>query len=209
MSENNRYVCQNVKMPLMPKAGDPVWEMAAQAYLSDVESGQTPFLLTEFRLLRDDAQRALFVRFKGQDDEVVSTFRRHDECLYEQDVFELFIADGEGLTAYKEIEVSPYDRHFTARVSFKSPDDFSLDMGWDIPGFITHADLKREQNLTFSLWRLPYDAFEKAPLPGTSFRFNAFRIDHSIRGRSLQAWQHTGIPNFHVPERFGFLDFTE
>lgn len=207
MTEKNRYLCLNLSMPVMPQAQDPVWDQAAQVFLSDTESAETPFLLTELRLLRDDAQQALFVRFKGQDDEVVSTFRRHDECLFEQDVFELFIAEHETLSSYKEIEVSPYDRHFTGLISFRSPDDFTLNMDWDIPDFITQTDLLRAQNLTFSVWRIPYRAFEVMPKTGQSFRFNAFRIDHSRRERSLQAWQPSGVPNFHVPERFGFLDF--
>ena len=54
---------------------------------------------------------------------------------------------------------------------------------------------------------LPYAAFDRPPAPGTSWRFNVYRIDHSRRGIELMAWQATGEPNFHVPARFAFLDF--
>jgi hypothetical protein len=207
MSELNHYTCQNLSLPAFPEASDPCWERAPRSILSDTVSGKTPFLLTEFRLLRSDTAQAFFLRFLAEDDIVQSTFRLHEECLYRQDVLEVFITEGGDMQRYKEIEVSPYDLHFTASVDYLSPNNFRLDMDWDIPCFITKTRYSKRESQTVSLWRIPYGAFSRSPQAGASWRFNAFRIDHSARGVDLQAWQTTGVPNFHIPERFGFLDF--
>jgi hypothetical protein len=202
-----RYVCLNHLLPGLPEAGDPCWEKAAPAELLEVESGKHPFLHTEFRLLRDDSAQAFYLKITAEDDEVRSTYRMHDETLYRQDVFELFLADGGTLRQYREIEVSPFDVTFTGTINFKSEAQRVLNMDWDIPGFVTRTRFFRQDNLTVSVWKLPYAAFEQMPVPGSAWRFNVFRVDHSRRGEELQAWQTTGARNFHVPERFGWLDF--
>ena len=208
MPEDHCYICINTLVPPMPDAGDPLWDKAPKAELHEVVSGRTPFLATEFRLLRDDSQGALFLRFLAEDDEVRSTFRLDDECLYRQDVFELFIADGENEREYWEIEVSPYDLHFTGTVLYEGPGQLKLDMDRDIPGFMTRTVFHRENYLTGSVWRIPYAAFHHPPRAGAEWRANLFRIDHSRRGEELQAWQATGEANFHVPERFGRICFS-
>lgn len=208
MAENKEYLCGQISAPEMPGWQDECWENAPQRFLADTVSGKTPFLSTEVRLFRDEGQEALFVRFLGEDDEVLSTFRMHNECLYRQDVFELFIAQGEDLTRYTELEVSPYDLRFTGEVT-NLGGRIQLDMDRDIPGFRTRTTLLREDFKTAAVWRIPYDAFEKRPKAGERYLFNAFRIDHhSTRGRSLQALNATGEANFHVTAAFIPLVFT-
>ena len=202
-----RYACLNLMLPELPEAGDSCWEKASPIELCDVQSGRRPFLHTEFRLLRDDSAQAFYLKITAEDDEIRSTFRMHDETLYKQDVFELFLADGGTLRQYKEIEVSPFDVSFTGTITFRSETQRQLNMDWDIPGFITKTRFSRQENQTLSLWKLPYAAFDQKPTPGNAWRFNVFRVDHSRRGEELQAWQMTGARNFHVPERFGWLDF--
>lgn len=205
--DTERYVCRNVSTGGFPGAFDPCWEQAPIAELKDVQTGKRPFLSTEFRLLRDDAAGVLFLRFMAEDDEIRSTFRLDDETLYKQDVFELFLADSDSLERYREIEVSPYDVTFTALVT-RQDGRSSLNMDWEIPGLQTRTRFDKASHQTVSVWALPYDAFSQAPVPGKPWRINVFRVDHSVRGEELQAWQHTGERNFHAPERFGWLDFT-
>lgn len=202
-----RYACLNLPLPSFPRADDPAWDKAAPAELLEVESGRRPFLHTEFRLLRDDAAQAFFLRFLAEDDEINSTYRLHDETLYTQDVFELFLADRGGLDHYKEIEVSPYDLTFTGTIDYTEDGRRVLNMDWGIPGFETKTRFDRAVHQTASVWKLPYAAFAGAPQPRSAWRFNVFRVDHSVRGQELQAWQPTGARNFHVPDRFGWLDF--
>lgn len=205
MTTSKEYPCKNIKTSHMPSWQDACWQEAPQRFLADTVTGETPFLNTELRLFRDDGQEALFVRFVGEDDEVISTFRLHDECLYKQDVFELFIAE-DSLEKYLELEVSPYDLHFVGDIC-NDQEGIRIDMGREMPGFQTKTWLLRKKLKTVSVWCIPYSAFAKKPGEGEQYRFNAFRIDHSVRGRSLQALNPTAEANFHVPSAFVPLVF--
>ena len=207
MSENVRYTCYPVTLKGMPAADDAVWDKAPAGELLEVESGRRPFLYTEFRILRDDSAGMLYVRFVAEDDCLHSTYRMDDEPLYTQDVFELFLSETGALSDYREIEVSPFDVIFTGNIHYIPQGERVLNMDWDIPGMKTLTRHDRAANRTEAVWQLPYAAFATAPRAGDAWRINVFRVDHSPRGIELQAWQATGARNFHVPERFGWLDF--
>lgn len=207
MTERARYACQRLAVRPGSELDAGLWSGLPALELVDVVSGETPFLSTRCQLLRDDERQLLFVRFQGEDDEQHSAFRLLDEPLYRQDVFELFLCEDGDLTRYKELECSPWDVHFDGLIHFVEGEGPRLDVSWDIGGWRSHTHFDRKRNLIVSCWALPYAAFSREPRAGESWRMGVFRIDHSQRGQSLQAWQATGQPNFHVPERFGSLDF--
>ncbi|NLX83937.1 MAG: hypothetical protein GXZ04_09045 [Clostridiales bacterium] len=204
-----RYACCNHELTAFPEANDPVWAKAPPAELKEVESGKRPFLRTEFQLIRDDKEKAFYLKITAEDDELHSTYRLDDETLYTQDVFELFIAEGGEITTYREIEVSPFDLTFTGTIRITEGGKRHLNMDWEMPGFVTKTRHNELAHQTISIWKMPYAAFNMAPVPGKPWRFNVFRVDHSRRGEELQAWQHTGARNFHVPECFAWLDFIQ
>lgn len=207
MSDKANYPCKNHAFPGFAEASDPAWEQAPEALMADTETGKRPFLLTAFRALRDDAQEALFIRFEAQDDQVVSTFRWDDEPLYQQDVLEVFITSKDPKAGYLELEASPYDLRFVGEITYNSPQERVLTMGIDLPGFQTRTHFDEPQHLLTSVWRLPYSAFSAKSGKGQRFSWNLYRVDHSERGISLQAWQATLAPSFHVPKAFGQLEF--
>ena len=203
----NRIKCRSIDIEGFPERENNAWLNAEKTSLVDVVSGEEPFLLTRFSIFRSDKQQKLYIMFEGQDDEIHSIYRWLDEPLYMEDVFELFISDENKLDRYIELEVSPYDVHFDGMISYDAKNNRRLDMSYDIVDWQTKTHFDQAKNKIVSIWSLPYSAFTNPPGPGVSWRINVFRIDHSVRGRSLQAWQQTCEPNFHVPEKFGFLDF--
>ena len=76
-------------------------------------------------------------------------------------------------------------------------------MSWDAKGWTTRTGFDKGSGRLISIWTLPYEALENKPKSGSSWRFGVFRV----AGEELQAWHMTGAANFHVPERFGYLDF--
>lgn len=206
-SSDKRYACYNQDLKGKFPTTEAQWLKAPKVPLVETESGERAFLHTEVQFLRDDKARILYARFTGEDDGLVSTYRMHDETIYRQDVFELFLCDTQNLNHYKEIEASPYDVHFTGTISFDAQGARSLSMDWDLPGFNTKTHYDEAKRSISSVWAMPYAGFDVPPAPGGSWRVNAYRIDHSARGIELMAWQMTGACNFHVPERFGWLDF--
>jgi hypothetical protein len=61
--------------------------------------------------------------------------------------------------------------------------------------------------------RVPWDAFgtHAAPRVGERWRVNLFRCVGAGETRGYVAWQPTLAPeaNFHVPEKFGWLQFRD
>lgn len=207
MADIAQYSCINLQLPSFLKEDDPAWDKAVQLPLVDVVSGDKPALQTSFCMLRDDKQGAFFVRFVAQDDQIQAYFRLHDEPIYQEDVFELFIAEGGNLKSYKELEVSPYDVHFDGEILYNGPGNIVLNTGWELQGFLTKTRFDPLAKRTVSVWKMPYASFSMPPAPSKAWRFNAFRIDHKGDTISLSAWQKTGKANFHVPECFGELIF--
>ncbi len=204
---DNKISCKNIATSSFPMAEDEVWRNLESVEFVDVKTGEHPFLSTSLRCFRDDAAKKLFFLFKGEDDNIFSYFRLKDEPLYQQDVFELFIASSNDTSRYIELEVSPHDVKFDGLISFSKDGSRKLDMSFDIPEWQTVTRFNKPKNRITSVWSIPYSAFNQVPKAGTAWRFNAFRIDHSVRGVSYQAWRKTGEINFHIPEFFGYLCF--
>jgi hypothetical protein len=153
----------------------------------------------------------LTVVFQADDDEIVATFLGHDEPLWQEDVFEVFLAP-EGLTPYFEIEVNPLGTTFDARID--SPDGvratMTTDLAWSCdPQF---AGLRRDDGRELrAVLRIPFRTMGRSPTPGEQWRGNFYRIDRSrLHGDDFSAWQPAmkTPPDFHVPAVFGTLLFT-
>jgi hypothetical protein len=153
----------------------------------------------------------LTVVFEADDDEIVATLLGHDEPLWQEDVFEVFLAP-DGLTPYFEIEVNPLGTTFDARID--SPDGvratMSTDLAWTCDPLF--AGLRRDDSRELrAVLRIPFRAMGRSPKPGEQWRGNFFRIDRSrVHGDDFSAWQPTmkTPPDFHVPAAFGTLLFT-
>lgn len=174
--------------------------------------GAAPRLPTSAALFYDDDY--LSVLFSAADDALCATWLEHDAPLYEEDVFELFVAP-ETLTEYFEIEVNPLGTLFDARVV--SPDGdrqtMRVDRAWTCEGLFAAVRIQRESSGMMSvdtIVRIPFFALERSvPGDGETWRANLFRIDRSPSGNEFSAWQptHRRPADFHVPAAFGVLRF--
>lgn len=206
MNKSNRIECKNIALKLQPDFFDSAWDDSSTVELLDNISAEKPRLKTKVSIFRDDEQKRLFLRFVSDDDEIISNYRRNNETIYNQDVMEFFVSEDGNLKKYKEFELSPYDIHFGGTISF-AEHARRLEMNIDMYNFSSKTKFFKEKKLLCSVWSLPYSIFSIEPKKGVSFRINLFRIDMENGKQNLQAWQATGVNNFHVPEKFGFLDF--
>ena len=184
----------------------------AASFRSAVD-GASPRLETRVTLWHD--QRCLHVLFTAADDHVQATHRQHDAPLYEEDVFEAFLAPGDP-AVYYELEINPLGTLFDARIA--SPDGvrgtMHADRGWTCDGMtglirsIIASDGTRQVD---TLLRIPFASLGCAvPSDGERWRGNFFRIDrHPARGDEYSAWQPTlrDPADFHVAAAFGTLVF--
>lgn len=207
MEESAHYLCPNAALKETPAAHDPAWDIAQKASLADAVTGDAPVRLTTFQILRDDRQAKIFVRFQKEADQVYSNFKIHDEPLWKQEVFELFVCDDNHLETYKELQSSPWDVLFDGIISYDKQGKRHLNVSWHAAGWesVSHFD-KNNGRLT-TVWSIPYDAFDTKPKAGISWRLGVFAVNQNGESQDLLSWQKLGRPNFHLPERFGYLDF--
>jgi hypothetical protein len=175
-----------------------------------------PVHATEVRACWDD--RHLYVSFSCRDTDVWGNFENRDDPLYDEEVVELFVCPTNDLRHYFEIEVSPCNVLFDARVF--SPDGkretMQVDPAWNaarIRTAVRVSGILNDRTAPDFGWiaeiAVPFaDLGVEPPTPGTAWRVNFFRIE---RGQATEftAWSPTYVEpeEFHIPACFGELVF--
>jgi len=127
------------------------------------------------------------------------------DCLWDRDVCEAFLQpDPSEARTYKEIEVAP--NGFWIDLDIVSGEKSDLRSG-----------LRRRVNIDPQTkeWRaallLPMESLTTRFDPSAVWRANFYRVEGASEPRFYSAWRptHTPQPNFHVPQAFGGLVFTE
>jgi len=153
---------------------------------------------------------ALWVRFDARQTEpLVVNPEPHTTSktigLWDRDVCEIFIAPHpERPDRYFEFEAAPTGEWVDLAVNL-TPEGRETDRQFH-SGMTTSARIAAEQ-LTITIG-IPWSDFIPQPQPGDKWRANLFRCIGKGDERYL-AWQptYTAVPNFHVPEVFGWLEF--
>ena len=108
---------------------------------------------------------------------------------------------------YFEIEVNPLNAVLDL-VLRRNRSGYAKDVSWNCEGLRTCV--RREAGAWSAEMAIPFRSVAAAPPePGAMWRANFLRIDRPPGiPRELSAWSPTGLANFHVPERFGVIEFT-
>lgn len=152
----------------------------------------------------DDVE--LRVLFHAKDTHIHATLTERDAPLYTEEVVEIFIdpaGDGE---SYFEIEVNPLNAVLDL-VLRRNRSGYKKDFAWRCEGLRTFVH--RGPDAWSAELAIPFSSISAAsPRPGDEWRVNFTRIDRPLgKPRELSAWSATGSANFHVPPRFGVLEF--
>ncbi|NBV87186.1 MAG: hypothetical protein EBS01_13200 [Verrucomicrobia bacterium] len=149
---------------------------------------------------------ALHVLFVAEDAHPWATYTERDAPLYKEEVCEVFLdTEGDGLSYY-EFEVNPNNAVLDGCMR-RVRSGFRKDFRWRCEGLQTAA--RKFEGGWAAEFAIPFlSVAGHAPGPGTLWRANFTRIDRPpTLPRELSAWSPTGRPQFHVPERFGVLEF--
>jgi hypothetical protein len=185
------------------------WSQLAPIPLAPSHGRAAPpdFQATALRVCHDGER--LHVAFHCADHTIVATHRGRNAPIYEEDVVEAFLAPSGDARRYFELETSPRDAWFEARV--ESPDGgratMRVDRDWSCDGF-EHATRLLADGWSAE-WAIPFASLGvAAPVAGTRWRANFFRIDQAGGGQ-YSAWSPTFADpaDFHLPDRFGVLAF--
>lgn len=123
------------------------------------------------------------------------------EHLWNRDVVEVFIGTNPARPGvYAELQVSPRNEHFDQIIgSGRSAKEWNC----GLQSAVRVDDARRTWWVEL---RVPLKALADVPvIPGTRWRANFYRKDHAHE--ALLAWHPTLQPTFHVPGRFGVMEF--
>ena len=182
------------------------WPQIPAVDLLDVVTGERPAQATRLRLAWDEA--GLRVLFEATDAHPWATLTKRDAPLYTEEVVEVFLDPAGDLIGYFEIEVNPLNAVLDLVIR-RQRRGLMKDFRWQCEGLRTAA-ARTASGWTAEL-SIPFASIAPAaPEPGALWRANFCRIDRPEgRPRELSAWSPTGAALFHVPERFGVVEFGE
>jgi len=183
-------------------------EIGIDHYWSGVEAGQAR-QATACLLWTDEA---LLVKFTGNQREPLIVHPKPETSkktvgLWERDVFEIFVApDSEFVNRYFEFEVAPtgewLDLEIQVLPNGERKSNFEYNSKMQVAAEVS-------ENTISAAIKIDWRAFGGKPGAGDIWRGNLFRCIGVGERRGYLAWQPTGteIPNFHVPEKFGYFEF--
>ena len=194
---------------LTANAAAPPWNAVEPIRLSDAVTGLAPKQSTEIRALWNATEWRLL--FHVHDTHAWATMTKRDANLYEEEVVEVFLDPANDLQSYFEIEVNPLGTVLDL-VLRKSRSGYKGDIAWNCEGLRTLVR-KHPDGWTAEM-AIPFASVTNAsPAVGSRWRANFYRIDRPSRDgsvpRELTAWSPPMRPNFHTPEKFGIIEFTE
>jgi hypothetical protein len=188
-----------------PVEGD--WERAVSVSFSHDWQGKNedPPRQTEVRVLWTDSE--LYLRFRCHY-RTIHVFPDADpngrrDTLWDRDVAEVFLqTDRLGERYYKEFEVSPNGQWLDLDITPQGLRHITSGM----QTMVTRDESKREWTADLAV---PVGALTLSFEPAQKWRVNFFRCEGVDPQRFYSAWQPTNTPepNFHVPEKFGWLRF--
>ncbi len=217
---------------------DEIWSKADwSAAFEDIEGDLKPHpaLQTNVKMLWDDS--CLYIAAKLNDPNVWAYLTRHDEIVYHDNDFEIFIDPANTTHQYFEIEVNAVNTIFDLFLNKPYRDNGIALTSWDTQGLRSGVKVLgtlNDPNDVDKGWTvemaIPFksltSAFGKAtPKDNSVWRINFSRVEWDTKvvngkyvkltdsvGHSLPehnwVWSPQGIIAMHAPERWGYLKFS-
>lgn len=194
---------------------DAGWAKAPSVgdFVYNLDGSPSPYKTTA-RVLYDDA--FLYVSFRCADDNVWATLKRRDAHLWEEEVVEVFLQADPRQTSYIELEVNPlgtmldiYLLDVRRPLRYESWNSERLRWAVWVAGTVDGTGGDREWTCEIAV---PLEDVVTAPhlppRPGDRWRFNLYRVEQRP-APALLAWSPTLKDDFHLPNMFGEIVFTD
>jgi len=195
------------KRLLGPVSADPQaapWPALAATPLRETVSGEPPTQATWFKTAWNEGE--LRVLFCVEDSYVWNTMTERNSPIYDEEVVEVFLDVHGDLESYFELELNPVNTVLDL-VLRRDGDGYQPDFQWQCEGLRTAV--QRTPVGWYGEFSIPFKSIGGQPR-GTRWRVNFYRVDRPVGvPEELSAWSPTGKRRFHVPQRFGWLEFVE
>ena len=194
---------------------DPSWQRAKDvgAFVNN-EDGSPSQLRTQAKIVYDND--FIYFGFRVWDQDIWSTYENRDEHLWTEEVVEVFIKASPTDPSYIELEVNPLGTMLDIylldiRKPLRYPSWNSEKLRWaiDVTGSV---DGKPGDTQWTCEMALPLEDVVTAPNtppdPGDRWRVNLYRVESRPEKGGL-AWSPTLKNDFHVPDMFGEIIFSD
>lgn len=221
------YRCVRVAdMPVIDgRLDDAAWEAAERVELVRADTGAEPRQATTVRGVWTDTH--LCVGFVCVDNDIWAGITEHDGDIYEQEVVEVFIDANLDGKSYIELEINPLNVVLDMYILNPGPGErFHGMRDLEMAGLQTAVEVTGDVAVDANegpgddqVWTveiaMPFSQFPLAPnrppRPGDRWRWNLYRIDRPGGDTSSEytAFSPPGEINYHMPMKFGWLEFRE
>src|SRR6185437_15642509 len=206
------------------KIDDAAWSRTDwTADFVDVTTGDKPPLRTRAKLLWDD--QYLYIAAEMEEPNVQGDRTEHDDKLYLENVFEVFIDPDSDGRNYAEFEINALNTTFDATLDRPYRDNGILNLDWTAEGWKTavhidgtiNDDSDQDKGWTVEI-AIPWSAIKELapgvvpPKNGTRWSVEMARVNtlpgaQPGENRGHWVWSKIGEVNFHRPDKWGVIEF--
>jgi hypothetical protein len=235
--EPRTYTCPAVSSPIAVdgRLDEPPWRRARWTEdFVDIqgESMPTPRFRTRVKMVWDDQH--LYIGAELDDPHVWGTLTEHDQIVFHDNDFEVFIDPDGDTRQYYEIEINTLNTIFDLLLERTYLDGGPARHEWNLQGLSSAvwvdgtlndpSDTDRGWSVEFAL---PWSSLREyanrpcPPEPGDVWRMNFSRVQwrhEFVRGEYAKipglaednwVWSPQGVINMHVPQRWGYVEFRD
>jgi hypothetical protein len=216
----------------------PVWQHAKWTdEFVDIEGDikPKPQYPTRVKMLWDDS--CLYIAAKITDPNVWATLKNHDDIIFHDNDFEIFVDPLNGGQPYYEIEVNALNTIFDLMLNKPYRDGGNALINWNADGLRSAVKIRGTMNDpsdTDEGWTvemaIPFKSVSqgnsvRVPKEGTLWRIDFSRVEWDtkiVNGKYVKqtdangnprpehnwVWSPQGVVNMHYPERWGYLQFS-
>lgn len=234
------YTVKHINMPpvIDGDINDKVWENAAwTTQFRDIEGDLKPHppLQTQVKMLWDDS--CLYIAARLQEPNVWAYQKHHDDIVFHDNDFEVFVNPKNNTHQYFEFEVNAINTVFDLFLNKPYRDWGEAMISWNAPGLRTAVKVQgtvndpsdTDQGWTVEM-AIPFKSlftgnYLRTPIEGSLWRINFSRVEwdtKAVNGRYVKnidpksyphpehnwVWSPQGVIDMHFPERWGYLQFT-
>jgi hypothetical protein len=217
---------------------DLVWQQVGWTdEFQDIEGAVKPGpkFPTKVKMLWDDS--CLYIAAQITEPQVWATLRNHDDIVFRDNDFEVFIDPYNTTQPYYEIEINALNTIFDLLLNKPYRDGGLPFIAWDVKGLRSAIKIQgtlndpsdKDEGWTVEM-AIPFKSISlgdhmQAPRDGALWRINFSRVEWDTKvangkyvkltdntGHNLPehnwVWSPQGVVNMHYPERWGYLQFS-
>jgi Carbohydrate family 9 binding domain-like len=214
-----KYDCfkTDEKIVIDGKLDEKIWEKADVIELNDSKDGSAPVQKTKVKMCWDDY--TLYLAFICSDKDIWSSFKNHDDYIYEENAIEAFINVDKIKNTYAEIQISPLNVKFDTFVLNKIGCSWNkVVTAYNPKSFVSavvvdgtvnnHDDIDKSWTVELAISMKDLGCEKKVKV-NDSWTIGLFRLMKNKKTGKVNAssWARLGKKKFHTPESFGEIIF--